>query len=92
MGAGDPYITVTEPTFVARFLLDPDIETVDTVVNVDALVDLPDGSTWALTMLTVDEVGRLLARLDRFDSSSYSTVETLSGSSASPVTQPGPQS
>ncbi|MGI5215872.1 hypothetical protein [Plantactinospora sp. CA-290183] len=58
-GTGDPYTTVTEPAFVARFLLDPDT---DTVANVDALVDLPNGSTWALTIFTVDEVGRLLAR------------------------------
>lgn len=62
MGAGDPYTTNTEPTFVARFLLSPDVETVDTVANVDVFVDLPDGSTWALTIFTVDEVGRLLAR------------------------------
>ena len=62
MGAGDPYTTITEPTFVARFLLPPDTDTVDTVANVDTFVDLPDGSTWALTIFTVDEVGRLLAR------------------------------
>jgi hypothetical protein len=62
MGAGDPYTTITEPTFVARFLLDLDVETAETVANVDAFVDLPDGSTWALTICTVDEVGRLLAR------------------------------
>ena len=62
MGAGDPYTTITEPTFVARFPLDPDVETADTVANVDAFVDLPDGSTWTLTICTVDEVGRLLAR------------------------------
>ncbi|MEV4536541.1 hypothetical protein AB0J82_22415 [Asanoa sp. NPDC049518] len=47
---------------MARFLLDADTDTVDTVANVDAFVDLPDGSTWALTIFTVDEVGRLLAR------------------------------
>jgi hypothetical protein len=62
MGAVDPYTTITEPTFVARFLLHPDTDTVDTVANVDTFVDLPDGSTWALTIFTVDEVGRLLAR------------------------------
>jgi hypothetical protein len=62
MGAGDPYATVTEPTFVARLLLDPCTDTVDTVANVDAFVDLPDGSAWALTIFTLDEVGRLLAR------------------------------
>lgn len=62
MDAGDPYTTVTEPTFVARFLLDQDTDTVDTLANVDAFVDLPDGSTWALTIFTLDEVGRLLAR------------------------------
>ena len=58
----DPYTTVAEPTFVARFLLDPEMDSVDTVANVDAFVDLPEGSTWALTILTVGEVGRLLAR------------------------------
>ena len=62
MAAGDPYTTITEPTFVAKFLLDPATDTADTVANVDAFVDLPDGSTWALTIFTVDEVGRLLAR------------------------------
>ena len=49
--AGDAYVTIAEPTFVARLLLDPDV---------DAFVDLPDGFTWALTIFTVDEVGRLL--------------------------------
>jgi hypothetical protein len=62
MGAVDPYETVTEPTFVARFLLGPDPRAADTVANVDAFVDLPDGSRWALTILTVEEIGRLLAR------------------------------
>src|SRR4051812_3675072 len=62
MGPGTPYTTVAEPTFVARFLLDPYTDTADTVANVDAFVDLPDGSTWALTIVTVDEVGRLLVR------------------------------
>jgi|GEM_PF-1586903 len=62
MGTGDPYTTVTEPTFVARFLIDPGTDTVHTVASVDAFVDLPDGSTWSLTIVTVDEVGRLLAR------------------------------
>jgi hypothetical protein len=61
VGAGDPYTTVTEPTFVARFLLGPDMDSVD-AANVDAFVDLPDGSTWALTIFAFDEVGRLLAR------------------------------
>jgi hypothetical protein len=61
MGAQDPYTTVTEPTFAARFLLD-DQDTVDTVANVDVFVDLADGSTWSLTIFTVDEIGRLLAR------------------------------
>jgi hypothetical protein len=62
MTVDDPYTIVTEPSFVARLLLNPHTDTVDTVANVDAFVDLPDGSTWALTILTVDEVGRLLAR------------------------------
>jgi hypothetical protein len=62
MGAADPYVTITEPAFVARFLLDPDTDTEETVANVDAFVDLPDGSAWALTIFTVDEVRRLLAK------------------------------
>lgn len=62
MGTDDPYTTVTESAFVARFLLDPYTDTVDTVANVDAFVELPDGSEWALTIFTVEEVGRLLAR------------------------------
>jgi L-asparaginase len=52
------FYTVTEPTFVARFLLDAS-DTPETVSNVDAFVDLPDGTTWALTIFTVDEVRRL---------------------------------
>lgn len=31
MGTDDPYTTVTESTFVARFLLDPYTDTVETV-------------------------------------------------------------
>jgi hypothetical protein len=62
MGAADPYVTITEPTFAARFLLDRNNDTEESVANVDAFVDLPDGSSWALTIFTVDEVRRLLAR------------------------------
>ena len=62
MGTTDPYVTVTEPTFTARFLFDPDTDTEDSVANVDAFVDLLDGSSWALTIFTIDEVRRLLAR------------------------------
>jgi len=47
---------------VARFLLDLATETEESVANVDAFVDLPDGSSWALTIFTVEEVRRLLAR------------------------------
>lgn len=61
MGATEPYVTVMESTFVARFLLDPD-ETEEWVANVDTVGDLPDGSRWALTILTVDEVRRLLVK------------------------------
>ncbi|WP_198950300.1 hypothetical protein [Kineosporia sp. A_224] len=61
MTAGDPWVTVTEETFVARFLLDRDVDTEDSVANVDVFVDLPEGVSWALTMFTVDEVRRLLA-------------------------------
>ncbi|MBG0569260.1 hypothetical protein I4J89_48475 [Actinoplanes sp. NEAU-A11] len=62
MGADDPYTTITEPTFAARFLLDPHTDTLETVTNVDTFVDLPDGSTWALMIFTVGEVSRQLAR------------------------------
>ncbi|MDP9818691.1 hypothetical protein J3R04_004661 [Spirilliplanes yamanashiensis] len=31
-----PYTTVTEPAFVARFLLDPATETAETAASVDA--------------------------------------------------------
>jgi hypothetical protein len=57
----DSYVTVEEPAFVARFVLDCETDTEKRAANVDALVDLPDGSRWALTVLTVDEVRRLLA-------------------------------
>ncbi|WJK41089.1 hypothetical protein O7608_01105 [Solwaraspora sp. WMMA2056] len=62
MSTDDPFTTITESTFVARFMLDPGTDTVDGVASVDVFVDLPDGSTWSLTIFTVDEVGRLLAR------------------------------
>ena len=62
VGAADPYMTITEPTFVARFLLDPRQDAAESVANVDAFVELPHGSSWALTIFTVDEVRRLLAR------------------------------
>ncbi|WP_250029360.1 hypothetical protein [Paractinoplanes maris] len=57
----DPYLVVTEPTFVARFLLAPEADAPETVANVDVFVDLADGSTWSLTIFTVGEVGRLLS-------------------------------
>jgi hypothetical protein len=61
MGATNPYVTITEPTFVARLLRGPDT-TEESVASVDAFIDLPDGSSWALTIFTVDEVRRLLTR------------------------------
>jgi hypothetical protein len=42
-------------------LLDTEGGTVATVANVDVFVGLPDGSSWSLTIFTVDEVRRLLA-------------------------------
>jgi hypothetical protein len=57
----DPYFVVTEPTFVARFLLGPEADATETVANVDVFVDLVDGSSWSLTIFSVDEVRRLLA-------------------------------
>ncbi|GAA2535402.1 hypothetical protein [Winogradskya humida] len=58
----DPYLVVTEPAFKARFLLDPAADTEETVANIDVIVDLTDGSSWSLTIITVDEVRRLLER------------------------------
>jgi hypothetical protein len=55
-----PYVIVQESTFTARFVLAT--SEVESVENVDAFVDLPDGSSWALTVFTVDEVCRLLRR------------------------------
>jgi hypothetical protein len=55
----DSYMIVEESTFVARFLLGDD-DTAGSVANVDAFVDLPDESSWALTIVTIDEVRRLL--------------------------------
>lgn len=40
-----PYLVVTEPTFAARFSLDPETDTAETVANVDVFVDLADGSS-----------------------------------------------
>ncbi|GIJ12750.1 hypothetical protein ACFFMR_14425 [Micromonospora andamanensis] len=62
MGITDPCVTIAEATFVARFFIDPHEDTVRCVANVDVVVDLPDGSRWALTIFTVEEVRRLLAR------------------------------
>jgi hypothetical protein len=58
----DPCVTVEKPAFVARFLLDRETDTEKTVANVDALVDLPDGSRWALTVLTGGRCRGLLGR------------------------------
>ncbi|WP_028193242.1 hypothetical protein [Salinispora pacifica] len=80
MGATEPYVTVMKSTFVARFLLDPD-ETEEWVTNVDTVGDLPDGSRWALTILTVDEVRRLLVKWketgDVRDGSDFWAVDQL---------------
>jgi len=60
VSSGEPVFHGEEPTFVARFLLDSAADTARTVANVDVLVDLPDGSSWSLTIFTVDEVRQLL--------------------------------
>lgn len=70
MGATEPYVTVMEPTFVARFLLDPDeteewVANVDTVDEVRRLLvkwketgDVRDGSYfWAVDQLIVPAPG-----------------------------------
>jgi hypothetical protein len=43
VSSAEPYLTVDEPTFVARFLLDPQADTVETVANADVFVDFPTG-------------------------------------------------
>ncbi|GAA1767637.1 hypothetical protein [Luedemannella helvata] len=53
-----PFVVVQEPAFTARFVLAS--SEVESVENVDAFVDLPDGSSWSLTIFTIDEIGRLL--------------------------------
>src|ERR1051326_206597 len=62
MNTADPYVMVTEPTFAARFFLDTRVDTEGSVSDVDVMVDLPDGTCWALTIFTIDEVRRLLDR------------------------------
>lgn len=70
MGATEPYVPLMEPTFVARFLLDPDeteewVANVDTVDEVRRLLvkwketgDVRDGSYfWAVDQLIVPEPG-----------------------------------
>ncbi|MFD5919621.1 DUF4279 domain-containing protein [Kitasatospora sp. NPDC058201] len=62
-GWDGPYYRVRNDDFEVRFLLDP-YEDLDGVCNADAEVLLPDGSRWGATILTVDEVGRLMNRWD----------------------------
>ncbi|GAA0453779.1 hypothetical protein Ade02nite_02070 [Paractinoplanes deccanensis] len=50
---------------MAWFLVDLGAETVETVANVDVFVDVPDGSSWALTMACADEVRRAAVRRGR---------------------------
>jgi hypothetical protein len=54
-----PYYRVRADGFKASFLPNPD-EVLDEVCNVDAEVNLPDGSRWSATIFTVAEVGRLM--------------------------------
>ncbi|MFJ4598106.1 DUF4279 domain-containing protein [Kitasatospora sp. NPDC088861] len=58
-----PFYRVRNNDFEIRFLPDPH-EDLDDVCNTDAEVLLPDGSRWGATILTVDEVGRLMNRWD----------------------------
>jgi hypothetical protein len=60
----DPWVTVEKPAFVPRFLLARETDIEKTVANVDALVDLPDGFRWALTVLTGDDSGACLGEGD----------------------------
>jgi hypothetical protein len=58
LAADPPYLIAHESTFTVRFALaSSDIESAD---NVDVFVDLPDGTSWSLTIFTIDEVKRLL--------------------------------
>jgi hypothetical protein len=76
---------VTEETFVARFLLDPTVDTEESVANVDGFVALPDGMTWALTMVTVDEVRRLLAAWTECGEAGHGGDEIRGGVGAQPT-------
>ncbi|MGW5348756.1 hypothetical protein [Streptomyces sp. HUAS TT3] len=54
-----PWYRVRAVAFEASFLPSPD-EDLDSVCNVDVLVDLQDGSRWTATVFTVAEVERLM--------------------------------
>ncbi|MFE2729391.1 hypothetical protein [Kitasatospora sp. NPDC059327] len=62
-GWDGPFYRVRTDDFEIRFLPDPH-EDLDEVCTTDAEVLLPDGSRWGATILTVDEVGRLMNRWD----------------------------
>ncbi|GAB3947907.1 hypothetical protein GCM10029976_078050 [Kribbella albertanoniae] len=65
-----PYHVFTDPAFVLRLLLDPG-EPLDQVCNIDAFLEVPGKGTWAATILTVDEVRRLLDRRRTTGEGSY---------------------
>ncbi|MEV4342236.1 hypothetical protein [Streptomyces sp. NPDC049590] len=56
-----PWYRVRTERFEAAFL--PDVgEDLEAVDNVDVFVDLPDGSRWSATVLTLAQVGILMKR------------------------------
>jgi hypothetical protein len=55
-------MTYTTATSSWRVSGNTGTDTEECLANVDAFVDLPDGSSWALTIFTVEEVRRLLVR------------------------------
>jgi hypothetical protein len=56
-----PYHVFTDPAFVLRLLLGSD-ERLDAVCNVDAFIEVPGKGTWAATVVSLDEVRRLMDR------------------------------
>ncbi|MCX5206060.1 hypothetical protein OG897_32170 [Streptomyces sp. NBC_00237] len=60
-GWDGPWFRVRKDAFEASFLPGSD-EELDSVCNVDAFVNLKDGSQWSATVFTVAEVGRLMEK------------------------------
>lgn len=56
-----PWYRVSTEHFEAAFLPDAD-EDLECVDNVEVFVDLKDGSRWSVTMITLAQVGAIMAR------------------------------